>query len=107
MGACARLDLWPDRKIDCASGGGMRYEIERTPLKTTTGRPAGDHMSGVERFVESGENPSDALRRFLERDRSVLTGDLMTIGPECVGTAKNDEGLYLLRLCVLDERRHV
>jgi hypothetical protein len=82
----------------------MRYEIERTVLKNTGGQVAGSRGRGVERFVEAGENADDALDRFLSRDRSVLTGDLVTIGHESVGTARNDEGLFLLRLHVLEDR---
>ena len=82
----------------------MRYEIERTVLKANGGPSTVVHAPGVERFVEAGESASDALRRFLARDRSELTGDLVTIGLECVGTAKNDDGIFLLRLSVLEDR---
>lgn len=80
----------------------MRYEIERTVLKSNSS--AEIQGPGVERFVEAGDTASDALRRFLSRDRSVLTGDLVTVGPESVGTARNDEGIFLLRLSVLEDR---
>lgn len=80
----------------------MRYEIERTVLKSN--RSSILQGPGVERFVEAGDTASDALRRFLSRDRSVLTGDMVTIGPESVGTAKNDDGVFLLRLSMLEDR---
>ncbi len=81
----------------------MRYEIERTVLKAN-GRSSVLRGPGVERFVEAGDTASEALRCFLSRDRSVLTGDLVTIGPESVGTARNDDGIFLLRLSVLEDR---
>lgn len=80
----------------------MQYEIERTVLKSN--RSSVLRGSGVERFVEAGDTAHDALRRFLSRDRSVLTGDMVTIGPETVGTAKNDDGIFLLRLSTLEDR---
>lgn len=80
----------------------MRYEIERTVLKMN--RSSVQKGPGVERFVEAGDTAYEALRRFLSRDRSVLTGDMVTVGPEIVGTAKNDDGIFLLRLSMLEDR---
>lgn len=82
----------------------MRFEIERTVLKKNDGFAGGPDGRGVERFIEAGDSANDALVRFLSRDRSILTGDLVTIGRESVGTAQNAEGLFLLRLQVLEDR---
>lgn len=82
----------------------MRYEIERTVLKSSGSRSAASNGTGVERFVEAGESATDALRRFLSREGSVLTGDLVTIGPEVLGTAKNDDVIFLLRTTALEDR---
>ncbi|HEU5162444.1 MAG TPA: hypothetical protein VFV54_04800 [Thermoanaerobaculia bacterium] len=82
----------------------MRFEIERTILKKNERYAASRDGGGVERFIEAGETPGDAVRRFLSRDRSILNGDLVTIGRESVGTAENDDGLYLLRLHAVEDR---
>jgi hypothetical protein len=82
----------------------MRFEIERTILKKNEQYAVGNDAGGVERFIEAGESASEAVRRFLSRDRSVLTADLVTIGGESVATVRNDDGLFLLRLHVLEDR---
>jgi hypothetical protein len=82
----------------------MRLEIERTVLKKNGGHVAGGDGRGVERFIEAGDSASEALSRFLSKDRSVLTSDLVTFGRESVGTAQNDQGLFLLRLHVVEDR---
>ncbi|MGH9456732.1 MAG: hypothetical protein ACRD2J_03720 [Thermoanaerobaculia bacterium] len=78
----------------------MEFEIERTILR---GGAASGNGDGVERFVQRGRDADDAVRRFLSRDRSVLTGDLVTYGNEVLGTASNGDSLYLLRMhCVAE-----
>ncbi|HSN68918.1 MAG TPA: hypothetical protein VLV48_06715 [Thermoanaerobaculia bacterium] len=82
----------------------MRFEIERTILKKNEQYAELGAGGGVERFIEAGETAGEAVRRFLSRDRSILNGDLVTIGRESVGTAENHEALYLIRLQAVDDR---
>lgn len=80
----------------------MQYEIERTLLQDGSSRT--DRQVGIERFVERGDDPREAVRRFLSRDRSELTGDLITLGEETLATARNRQSVYLLRLHPVEER---
>ena len=82
----------------------MRFQIERTLLKEAPDlQRNGSPAVGVECFIERGESPRDAVRRFLRRDQSILTDELITMGSETLGTVENGDGLYFLRLHVVEE----
>lgn len=82
----------------------MRFQIERTLLKEGSGLHRDTPAAGVECFIERGESPRDAVRRFLRRDQSILTDELITMGSETVGTVESGDRLYLLRLHVVEDR---
>lgn len=83
----------------------MRFQIERTLLKEGSGLHRDDTpAAGVECFIERGESPREAVRRFLRRDQSILTDELITMGSETVGTVESGDRLYLLRLHVVEDR---
>ena len=82
----------------------MRFQIERTLLREGPIRHASMPPAGVDCFIERGDSPREAVRRFLRRDQSTLTDDLITMGSETLGTVENGERLYLLRLHVVEDR---
>lgn len=82
-------------------GAAMKFEIERTMLRGSTG-PTPPTPPGVETFIVLGDDLEQALGSVLARDHAQLDGAPVALGEEAFVTARNDRGLWLLRLHLLD-----